>query len=157
MARQYRLSTAAAIIGTASGGLYLIYGSWTYTAALRRTPWWLVSDDPSLLLERILLLIAVMLGMMLSTIQRGSFRLDCRVRRAWFLNLAGGLLMGSGAVLVPGGNDALLLYGIPILSAHALPAFAAMLAGVASVLMAMQFLGGKKMHIRCDGDICRTD
>lgn len=157
LARQYRLSTAAAIIGIASGGLYLIYGSWTYTALLRQTPRWLALDDGALLLERVLLLVAVILGMVLSTVQRGSFRLDWRVRGSWFLNLGGGLLMGSGAVLVPGGNDALLLYGIPTLSAHAAPAYLAMLTGVAIVLAGMRFLTGKKMNVCCDGDICRSN
>lgn len=157
LARQYRLSTAAAIIGIASAGLYLIYGSWSFMAVLRRSPGMLGVEDWGLVMERMALLAAVIAGMVLSTVQRRSFRLDWRVRRSWFLNLGGGILMGAGAVLVPGGNDALLLYGIPMFSRHALPAYAAMLVGVAMVLVSMRFVVGDPMTIRCDGDICRAD
>src|SRR5260370_23642077 len=37
LAPQYRLSTAAMLIGLANGGLYLIYGAWGYTGTLQQT------------------------------------------------------------------------------------------------------------------------
>ncbi|SDI23394.1 hypothetical protein/toxin CptA [Pseudomonas benzenivorans] len=40
----------------------------------------------------------------------------------------GGLLMGAGAVLVPGGNDSLILFGMPLLWPNAWLAFASMCA-----------------------------
>lgn len=42
----------------------------------------------------------------------------------------GGLLMGAGAVLVPGGNDSLILFGMPLLWSNAWLAFASMCAVV---------------------------
>ena len=42
----------------------------------------------------------------------------------------GGLLMGAGAVLVPGGNDSLILFGMPLLWPNAWLAFASMCAVV---------------------------
>jgi len=47
----------------------------------------------------------------------------------------GGLLMGIGAASIPGGNDVLLLHGIPGFSFHAVPVFLAMLAGIALTLL----------------------
>ena len=35
--------------------------------------------------------------------------------------------------MVPGGNDALLFHGIPTLSPHAVPAYLAMVLGIAAV------------------------
>ena len=43
-------------------------------------------------------------------------------------SLAGGTLMGLAGFLIPGGNDALLLSGLPSLSLHALAAYIIMLA-----------------------------
>lgn len=43
---------------------------------------------------------------------------------------AGGLIMGAGAALVPGGNDMLLLWAIPGLTAHGALAYAVMLATI---------------------------
>jgi len=48
--------------------------------------------------------------------------------------LGGGAVMGFGAALVPGGNDALLLWAIPGLSAYGALAYAAMLATIGAGL-----------------------
>jgi len=120
LARQYRLSTAAMLIGLANGGLYLIYGAWGYTGTLHQTAEAALfgRDQPSP--QRWFLFAAMLLGMVLSTWQRGSLRVDWRPQFAWARNFVGGLLMGLGAALIPGGNDALVLYGIPSLSPHAM-------------------------------------
>ena len=79
------------------------------------------------------------------------------VHRASLRNLLGGILMGLGATLIPGGNDALILHGIPGGSPHALPAYAALLIGTAIGLLIIRALVGKVVTIDCTGDICRTD
>jgi len=56
---------------------------------------------------------------------------------------------GSGLALTPGGNDALVLYGIPSLSPHALPAFLAMALGVAFGLLIMRACFGIEMRVAC--------
>ena len=54
--------------------------------------------------------------------------------------------MGLGAALVPGGNDMILLNGIPGLSTHALPAYLAMLAGIGLTLaLAMKFFPDREL------------
>ncbi len=67
-----------------------------------------------------------------------------RWRRPRLLGLVrsgfGGLAMGAGAVMVPGGNDALLLQGIPALSPHALPAYLAMLGTVVILVLLLNRL-----------------
>jgi hypothetical protein len=56
--------------------------------------------------------------------------MDWRPRWIWLRNVCGWPADGSGLALTPGGNDALVLYGIPSLSPHALLAFFAMALGI---------------------------
>jgi len=157
LGRQYRLSTAAALMGIANGMLYLFHGPWTYTGALRQGVEGLaiVGETPTPI--RLSLFAAVFAGMALSTWQRGSFRLDRRASPIWAVNLVGGALMGAGVILVPGGNDALILYSIPTFSRHALPAYVAMLAGIGVVIVAMRVFTGIQMRIDCHSDVCATE
>ncbi len=62
-----------------------------------------------------------------SSAQRGSFRPRRRPQLRWLRNLFGGLLMGCGASMVPGGNDAF--------SPHAGPAYLAMVLGIAAIVV----------------------
>jgi hypothetical protein len=48
--------------------------------------------------------------------------------------------MGAGAVMIPGGNDTLMLKSLPGLSPHAVPAFFALLLGVSVTLLFMQLI-----------------
>jgi hypothetical protein len=107
--------------------------------------------------QRWFLFAAMLLGMVLSTWQRRSLHLDWRPRLAWTRNFVGAILMGLGVALIPGGNDALVLYGIPSLSPHAIPSYLAMILGIASTLMAMQFGLGIETRIECRGDLCIAD
>ena len=90
-----------------------------------------------------------------SSVLSRRFFLDWRALTEWRGFLCGGILMGIGAALVPGGNDVLLLNAIPGLSPHALPAYLAMLAGVAIALMVVKWLGGEWEVINCSGDQCQ--
>ena len=64
--------------------------------------------------------------------------------------------MGVGAVLIPGGNDTLILDSLPGLSPHAIPAFVALLFGISVTLLLMRLLTGKTLKVVCANDICRT-
>ena len=64
--------------------------------------------------------------------------------------------MGLGAALVPGGNDVLLLNAIPGLSPHALPAYFAMLVGIAVGLIIVKWRGGRWHVVNCSGDQCQV-
>ena len=107
--------------------------------------------------SRNILMLSVLAGMLVSTLQRGSFRLDWRPQRSWLRNIFGGALMGLGAAMVPGGNAALILYAIPSFSLHALPAFAALIVGAGAGLLAMKHFAGLDTRVVCRNDIYRAE
>lgn len=150
----YRLSTAAVILGISSGILYTLHGTWTYTTVLKQEVQGLFRADINLSWLLLGLFLAMIAGMSLSSWQRGGFHLKWRGGRSH--RFCGGLLMGLGGALIPGGNDELILRAIPALSPHALPAYIARLAGVTCALGWLRFLRGKTVTITCSGDICSS-
>jgi len=156
-ARYYRLSTAAILLGFSGGVLYALHDSWTYTNVLKRQvqSLWQPIEQPVTI--NLLLLLSLFCGMLLSAWQRGSFRLRWRRIQTWPRHLIGGTLMGAGAVLVPGGNDTLILKSLPGLSPHATPASVALLFGIGVTLLFMQRLTGKSLKVVCTNDICRAE
>lgn len=99
---------------------------------------------------------AAFAGMAGSAALRGSVRLRRPRPRAALRHLAAGVTMGAGAALIPGGNDGLILFGLPSLSPHALPAWLAIVAGILLTLAAMRRVGARLPRIRCEADVCRT-
>jgi len=156
LAPQYRLSTSAMVIGVAGSVIFLSFGSPGYTATLHNLIEGYIGAQSPPAPQRLVLFTAVFLGMALSTIQRGSFRLDWIPRPSWLRNLGGGALMGLGTALLPGGNDALVLYGIPSLSPHALPAFAAMVIGITAAVWLLRRFGAE-MRVTCRNDLYIAD
>lgn len=153
---RYRLSTAAAVLGTTGGVLYALHGSWAYSGTISQEIHRVVTGAPGASAMRWGLLAAVLLGMGRSSWQRRSFRLDWRPSLAWVLSFPAGLLMGLGAALVPGSNDVLILHAIPRLSPHALPAYAAMVIGIAVPLVLMRVIQGAVVRVDCSSDVCRA-
>ncbi|MGI9415695.1 MAG: YeeE/YedE thiosulfate transporter family protein, partial [Hyphomicrobiales bacterium] len=153
-AERYRLSTAAALIGVCNAALFFIFGTWIFTGALVRTVTGLVGTPTAMLWG---LFAAVLAGMMVSSVQRGSFSLRRPQAGRAAIHFTGGALMGFGAAMAPGGNDALILDTIPGLSPHAVPTFLAMLAGIVAGLGVMRLFGGTIPPVRCTGDICVSD
>lgn len=156
LSAQYRLSTASVFMGATNGLLFSLYGNWTYTATLVRGARGLADEARWLDPYALALFGTLLCGMALSSWQRRSFRLRLRPRLSWIRNSVGGLLMGTGAVLVPGGNDSLLLHGIPNLSLHALLAYLAIVLGIFAALATGKFFGRDLPRVDCSGDICRT-
>ncbi len=157
LSRYYRLSTAALVLGFCGGVLYALHDAWTYTNALKRQvqSLWQPLEQP--LTINLLLFIALFCGMLLSAWQRGSLRLRWRRIQTWPRHLIGGTLMGAGAVLIPGGNDTLMLKSLPGLSPHAIPAFVALLFGIGVTLLFMRLITGKTLKVVCTNDICQTE
>jgi uncharacterized membrane protein YedE/YeeE len=154
---QYRLSTAALLIGISSAAIFLLIGAPGYTVTLQSLVVGTIGGGMLPGAARWILLLAVLAGMLISTLQRGSFHLDWRPQRSWLRNIFGGALMGLGTAMLPGGNDAIILYGIPSFSPHALPAFATLIIGAAAGVLAMKYLGGIDMRVVCSNDIYRAD
>lgn len=154
LAERYRLSTAALLMGLSNALLYAFHGNWAYTSTIDRGVRQVlgaeVSPDPM----PWLLFLALVAGMVCSAWQRRRFRLQWRPELSWIAYLLGGTFMGFGSALVPGGNDVLLLHGIPSLSPHALPAYVAMLFGITATLGLLRLAGIGIETIDCSGDIC---
>lgn len=149
-----RLSAAAAWIGISNGVLYALAGPWAYTGTLGQEVQRVsqASEGPGAL--RWLLLASLFAGAVLAAWHSRRLTLDASMV-AWHRHLAGGLLMGLGAALVPGGNDVLLLHGLPSLSPHAIPTLAAMLAGIAGTLFILRLAGRDLPDVYCRRDVCR--
>jgi hypothetical protein len=150
----YRLSSAALLIGICGGALYGIKGAWAYTNFLRALVEALHRHAMGPGLFQFLLFGALVGGMVLSAVLRRSFRLRnvapiVRARR-----LAGGALMGLGAGAIPGGNDALLLTGLPTLSLWATGVYLMLLAGVACTLIVLRRTSVGVARVECTGDLC---
>ena len=56
-----------------------------------------------------------------------------------------------------GGNDALILYGIPTLSPYALPAYGALITGVAAGLVLLRLCLRIEARVECRNDIFIRD
>ncbi len=157
LAPQYRLSSAALIIGVTGSVIFLLLGSPGYTITLQNLIQGLIGRGTFPGTSASILLLALLAGMLASTIQRGSFRLDWRPQWSWARSILGGALMGLGTAMLPGGNDALVLYGIPSFSPHALPAYAALIVGVAVGLLIVKHLIGLDTRVVCSNDIYRAE
>ena len=134
--RTLEIGTAMAAIGVAGGALYALHGPWVYTVALAQGAAWAarIGPAPSALLP--VLFAALVAGAALSAWSRGQFALRRPGAVGVARRLAGGAMMGAGAALVPGGNDALVMHALPGLAPHAPLAYAALVAGVAAVVLA---------------------
>lgn len=124
----YRHATIA--IGLTFVPLAVLAGPWTYTEALSRA----AHGGEMVPLVEAMLFAALLGGAILGG--RGLAGPD-RVYPARALTcLGGGVLMGLGASMIPGGNDNLILVGLPGLQPHAWIAIAAMTATIAFGLLA---------------------
>jgi uncharacterized membrane protein YedE/YeeE len=112
---------AMAVIGLGNGLLLVLARSWPYTSLLMQ----LARGGHDGLAPGAAMAVVFVLGAVAGGMVRG-FRLQPGSSRAWLRALAGGAVMGTGAVLVPGGNDAMLLVGVPLLLPNLLAAYASM-------------------------------
>ena len=123
------LSLSAAVMGLCGGLLYILAGSWMYTAALDKGPNLMREAGYNLFW----ILLFVLAGASWSAWRRHRFQLRWSLRDS-LEHLLGGALMGAGGAWGIGGNDTLVLYSLPSLSYHALPAYLALLSGIALAL-----------------------
>lgn len=135
LAPAYHLSVSAALMGLAAGLLYATQGAWSYTNYLRTQVLNSLDAAPAPSPWHGLLVLGLLAGMIASALQRGSFGWR-RPRNVtgWLRHAGGGALMGSGAAMVPGGNDTLLLGSLPAMTASTLLTYLSMLAGIALAL-----------------------
>jgi toxin CptA len=123
---------ATTVIGITFFVMLLVVGAWAYTDVLAELSRGMAGN----LVARTLLLGALLGGAMLGGYTAGRLR-STPVSLAQLAKcFAGGVLMGWGSLLIPGGNDGLILVGIPLLWPYAWLAFFTMcvVIGVALVV-----------------------
>ena len=142
-------------MGLCAGLLYALHGGWSYTTTLRRAVEAGYRGVAGPTQIQVALFVAFFAGMLVSALQRGTFRLRWQPAGAIWARLVGGAMMGVGAAMVPGGNDTLLLTGLPAFSGWALGAYVAVLIGVATGLAALRRAGVRLPVVSCQDGICR--
>jgi hypothetical protein len=153
----YRLSSAALLIGVCGAAIFFLFGSAGYSTTFGLVVEGAFGTRPWPTAGRWLLVVAVLLGMLISTLQRQAFRPRLRPQASWLRNLGGGVLMGLGVAMAPGGNDAFILYGVPNLSPNAVPAFAAMTMGIIAAIVLLRLAFGIETRASCRGDMFVAD
>ena len=155
-AEHWTLSLSVAVVAGANAAMLLLGARWSFTttalcasgigfgsACASQWALWGVT-------------LAALAGMVGSALLRRSFRLRPIRRASAVRHGMAGIVMGAGAALMPGGNDGLILFGLPAVSPHAPAAWGAIVAGIALALSITRALGRPLPVIRCDADICRA-
>ena len=119
---------AMAVIGLANVGLLLMVLNWPYTSLLVD-----VSIGRGMAYAaRAGLVVAFLGGAMAGAVSAGRFKLRGPRGVDIAQRLGGGVLMGFGGVMIPGGNDGLVLVGLPLLQPTAAAAYTAMILVIAA-------------------------
>jgi len=130
---------ATTVIGITFFFMLLLVGAWAYTDVLAE----LARGMAGNLVARCLLLVALFVGALAGGYTAGRLR-STPISLAQLLRcFLGGLLMGWGSLLIPGGNDGLILVGIPLLWPYAWLAFLTMCVSVGAALVAQKALQGE--------------
>jgi toxin CptA len=123
------------VIGIAFLLLLLLVGAWAYTDVLAE----LARGMAAIVAARGLLLLALVAGAAWGGWTAGRFGSTRVGSRQVLRCFAGGVLMGWGSLLIPGGNDGLILVGMPLLWPYAWIAFATMCATIAAAFQLARF------------------
>ncbi len=129
------LATGATVIaiGAAGGLLHALLPGWDLAALLTRSALHLTTAAAPPAPLTLLTAAAMIAGGLAASLSGGHWRPRRARAREVLTHLSGGGLMGLGAAFIPGGNDTLLLNGIPALAPQAL-------AGLAGMLLALWLL-----------------
>ena len=131
---------ATTVIAIAFVALLLLVGAWAYTDVLAELAHGMAGN----LAARTLLLAGLLLGAIAGGWSAGRLRSTPVSARRVVLCLSGGVLMGWGSLLLPGGNDGLVLLAMPLAWPYAWLAFATMCATIAAAqLTARRFAAAR--------------
>lgn len=151
----YHLSVSAALIGLAAGLLYATQDAWSYTNYLRVRLLHAFDAASVPSAWHGVLVLALLGGMTASALHRRSFGWRWPSESAgWSRHAAGGILMGSGAAMLPGGNDTVLLGGLPTMTGAALAGYLSMLMGIALVLVVLRTAHASMPAVACSPAGC---
>lgn len=106
---------ATTVIGIAFAISLIAIGPWAYTSALAA----IAQGQKANMFDKLLLLAIMLAGALAGGRTSGRLRWHRPTLEVAIRCVAGGALMGWGTLLIPGGNDELLLVGIPLLQPYA--------------------------------------
>ena len=130
--RPWSPHAATTAIGIAFAAMLLLAGAWSYSDVLADLARAMAPGMRPDIGARVLIALALLAGAL-----AGGWKTRKRpplTAAALARCLGGGLLMGWGSLLTPGGNDGLVLIGLPLLWPYAWAAFATMVAVIAATL-----------------------
>ena len=128
-------SSAMITIGIGGGLLYATVSGWNYADVLANSTYKLINQEisgPSY--TAIISTISMATGGIIAAVTAKEFAIRPARIIVILSCFLGGLLMGLASLIIPGGNDGLLLKGIPGFAIHALVGYA-MMVGVMLVLV----------------------
>jgi uncharacterized protein len=134
-ARRSRAPGWMAVIGVSAAGLAFFLPDWSYTSWFGQ----IAGMRPSMTALHAAILALLIAGGVLASHLSSEWHIRWGTASVWLRSFAGGALMGIGAALVPGGNDAMLLMGLPLLLPHLLAAYAAFLVTLAALAKVRPF------------------
>ena len=109
------------ILGIGGGLLSTTINSWDYASVLTQvTHKIILPQAPGTTNVAIVCALTMIVGGVYAAISEGSFKFQTPGLLSFTASLAGGTLMGAAAIIVPGGNDGMLLKGIPSFAPHAI-------------------------------------
>lgn len=129
---------ATTVIGVTFFVMFVLVGAWAYTDVLAE----LAHGMAGSLLARCLLVFALLAGAMLGGHTAGRWRNTPPSFAQVGKCFAGGVLMGWGTLLIPGGNDGLILVGMPLLWPYAWVAFLTMCITIGFALVVERGVAG---------------
>jgi len=134
IAKRNMAMLALLTIGTSAAMIYGTRPEWSYAAVLNSL---IAGQGLSVGMTVELAVVALFVGAIFSSWLRNKFHPQFGTWRLASANLVGGFLMGIGAAAVPGGNDVLLMWTVPGLTAYGLIAYLVMIAVIAGAMKLM--------------------
>lgn len=131
-ARVWSPGAATAVIGVTFFFMMLLVGPWAYTDALADV----ARRMPHDLAARGLLMLALFTGALTGGLTARRFARTRVTPGRLARCFASGVLMGWGSLLIPGGNDGLILVGMPLLFGYAWVAMTSMALTIAGAMLA---------------------
>ncbi len=145
-ASRWRTALAMMIIGLLGGLLFATGAAWSYLTLLRQVGNLTLGQEAMFAPATIIGPLALFAGAITAGALGGRFVLRSFSGAQLTRSFAGGATMGLATVLVPGGNDSLLLSALPSLAAHGAVAYLAMLAVQISLSVAAKRWKDREMH-----------
>lgn len=117
------------VLGIGGGLLSTTINGWDYASVLTKIMFIAIdSQAVSPKTFAVISALSMIAGGVYAAISEGSFKIQAPQFLSFIACLAGGTLMGAAAIIIPGGNDGMLLKGIPSLAPHSIIAYTLMVA-----------------------------